>query len=141
MCTEWEQNSNGEPCCDASQGRHAMNGSIYADRMTAILNASRRRGEQDKNTLARVCRAYGLPYWTCENLRKGRAKTVPLDLLDRLGAVWLQICERELRRWEEELATERAKGFVDDDLDHLEREAANLRARLDARRARQEKRR
>lgn len=123
-------------CTEREQDLHAMSGAIITSRMDAIINASRRRGEQDASTLERVCRSFGLPFWTLENIRKGRAKTVPIDLLDRLGEVWLDICESELRRWEAELATERAKGSVDDDLLNLEREASNLRARLEARRSR-----
>ena len=135
MCTEGEQHLHDAP----GDGGRAMSTAIITDRMNAIVNAERKRGEQDSSTLERVCRLYDLPFWTLENIRKGRAKTIPLDLLDQLGTVWLAVCDKQLRRWEQELATERAKGFGDDILD-LEREAANLRTRLEARRARHARR-
>lgn len=128
-------------CTEREQDLHAMSGAIVTDRMQAIIDASRRSNEQDANTLRRVCEKYGLPYWTLENVRKGRARTIPLDLLDRLGHVWLSVREEQLRKWEMELATERAKGFVDDDLLDMERQAADFRSRLEARRARLGRRR
>lgn len=91
-------------------------------------------GDQS-NALVRICRDYKLPFGTLDNIRTGRAKRIFADVRDAIHLAYLDMCGREVAKWQNELAIQRAKGPVDDDLEHLEREAEDLAAKLASRRA------
>lgn len=76
---------------------------------------------------------YGIPFWTLEHLRKGKAKTVDVSVFARIRAAYLNHCERQLRSLEHELRIEKARGN-DRDQDLLA-ETEALLAKLAARRA------
>ncbi|MEC5293326.1 hypothetical protein VSX64_20985 [Aurantimonas sp. C2-6-R+9] len=86
--------------------------------------------------LHRIARRYRMPFGTLDNIRTGRAKRVFSDVRDAIRAAYLDMCAREVRKWQQELAVERAKGHIDDDLETMEREATDLAARIAARQAR-----
>lgn len=74
---------------------------------------------------------YGLSFWTLEHLRTGRAKSVEASLFARIRAAYLDICERQVASLQHEIAIEKAING-DDTLEDLEREAAELVARVAA---------
>ena len=77
---------------------------------------------------------YGLPFWALEHLRTGRAKTVEAGLFARIMAAYLDLCERQVGKLLKEIAIEKAIN-EDDDIQHLERQAARLVAEIQARKA------
>lgn len=87
------------------------------------------------NALARICRQYKLPAGTIDNIRTGRSRRIFADVRDAIRLAYLDMCAREVAKWQTELAIQRAKGPIDADLEDLEREALDLAARIAARRA------
>ncbi len=87
-------------------------------------------GDQD-NALSRLEQRYGLPFWTLQNIRSGRAKTVEAGIFARIRAAYLDLCERQVRALQHEISIEKALSD-DDTLEDLEREAAQLLARVEA---------
>jgi len=81
------------------------------------------------NAQQRIEARYGLPFWTLEHLRTGRAKTVEAGLLARIRGAYLDLCERQVSKLQHEIAVEKALN-EDDTLEDLEREARRLAARI-----------
>jgi hypothetical protein len=81
------------------------------------------------NALKRLSRRYGLSYWTMNNLRIGRSKTVDASVYQRIRSAYLDICERQIARLQHELELEKA-GNVDVDMEDFEREASQLLAKV-----------
>lgn len=69
--------------------------------------------------LERIERRYGIPYWTLNNLRTGRAKTVEAGLFQRLRGAYLDHCERQIARLQHELEMEKERANNDLDADLL----------------------
>lgn len=103
----------------------------YVRRM--VEKETRGWGDQD-NALSRIEQRYGLPFWTLQNLRTGRAKTVEAGLFARIRGAYLDLCERQVRQLQHEISVEKALND-DDTIQDLEREAARLSARIEAARA------
>lgn len=78
---------------------------------------------------------YGLPFWSLENLRIGRAKTVEAGLFARIRAAYLDLCERQVLNLQHEIAIEKALNS-DDDLAALEAEATALARKIAAKKTR-----
>ena len=74
---------------------------------------------------------YGLSFWTLDHLRTGRAKSIEASLFARVRAAYLDVCERQVAILQHEIAIEKAINS-DDTLEDLEREAAELVARVAA---------
>lgn len=87
-------------------------------------------GDQE-SALNRLEARYGLPFWSLNNLRTGRAKTVEAGLFSRIRGAYLDLCERQVARLQHEIAIEKALN-EDDTLEDLEREARRLAARIQA---------
>lgn len=100
----------------------------YVRRM--VEKETRGRGDQD-GALSRIEQRYGLPFWTLQNLRTGRAKTVEAGLFARIRGAYIDLCERQVRQLQHEISVEKALND-DDTLEDLEREAAQLLARVAA---------
>jgi hypothetical protein len=81
------------------------------------------------NALTRLSRRYGLSYWTLNNLRIGRAKTVDASIYQRIRSAYIDLCERQIARLQHELEIEKAVG-ADADMANFEREAAQLLAQV-----------
>lgn len=84
---------------------------------------------------ARLEARYGIPFYSLERLRTGRAKTVDAGLFARIRGAYLDLCERQVRKLQHEISIEKALN-EDDTLEDLEREAAQLLARVEAKKAR-----
>lgn len=83
----------------------------------------------------RIGHRYGILLNALEHLRTGRAKTVNGDLLSRIRAAYLDVCERQIAKLQKQLEIERALG-VDDDLEDIGIEAARLAALIAEKKAR-----
>ncbi len=93
------------------------------------------RGWGDQNSaLHRIGDRYRLPFWTLNNLKTGRAKTVEAGLFDRIRAAYLDLCERQVRQLQHEIEIEKAKAG-DASFEDLAREAEELAARVAERKA------
>ena len=90
-------------------------------------------GDQS-NAQERLEARYGLPFWSLEHLRTGRAKTVDAGLFARIRAAYLDLCENQVKRLQHEIAIEKAMN-EDDALEDLERAAAALASRIAAKKA------
>lgn len=98
----------------------------YVRRMVARES----RGPGDTlNAMSRLEQKYGIGFWQLSHLRGGRAKSVDVGLFARIRAAYLDYCENQIRLLEHEIAVEKAIN-EDDSLEDLEREAAELRARI-----------
>ena len=113
-----------------------MSTAIAAKQIHRMVQRNSRGWGDHMNALREIARRYDLPFGSLDNLRTGRVKTITADLRDAIRSAYLQECERQLAKLQHELATERAKGNIDDDLRDLERQAESLGARLAERRAR-----
>lgn len=54
-------------------------------------------GDQD-NALSRLEARYGLPFWSLNNIRTGRAKTVEAGLFARISGARISTCARDRSR-------------------------------------------
>ena len=82
----------------------------------------------------RLHNRYGIPFWALERLRTGRAKTVEAGLYAKIRAAYLDLCQRQVRSLQHEIAIEKA---INEDvtLEDLEREASALAAKIAAKKA------
>lgn len=103
----------------------------YVRRM--VEKETRGWGDSD-GALSRLANRYGLPFWSLNNLRIGRAKTVEAGLMGRIRAAYLDLCERQIQALQHELSIEKALN-PDDTFDDLAREAETLLARVQAKKA------
>jgi hypothetical protein len=105
----------------------------YVRRM--VERESRGWGDQD-NALSRLEAKYGIPFWSLQNLRTGRAKTVEAGLFARVRSAYLDLCERQVHQLQHEIAVEKAMhGGADATLEDLENEAAELARKIAAKKA------
>lgn len=112
------------------KSEHPMT-ALAATELTRKLVAREMRGPSDTGpALCRLESKYGLPFWTMEHLRKGRAKTVDALLFARLRAAYLDHCRRQIAALQHELELERASG--DDRNQDLLAETETLMAKLEA---------
>jgi hypothetical protein len=93
------------------------------------------RGWGDQTNAGRRLEArYGIRFNTLEHLRTGRAKSVDAGLFTRIRAAYLDLCERQVRLLQEEIATQKAI-YGDDDYSDLDTAASELAARVQAKKA------
>lgn len=85
--------------------------------------------------LERIERRYGIPYWTLNNLRTGRAKTVEAGLFQRLRGAYFDHCERQIARLQHELEMEKERASNDLDEDLLA-QVQSLAAKIKAKKGR-----
>lgn len=103
----------------------------YVRRM--VEKETRGWGDQE-GALSRLEARYGLPFWTMNNLRTGRAKTVEAGLFARIRGAYLAICESQVARLQHEISVEKALN-EDDDLADLEGQARRLVEKIEAAKA------
>lgn len=100
----------------------------YVRRM--VERESKGWGDQEA-ALARLEARYGLPFWSLNHIRTGRAKTVEAGLFSRIRSAYLDLCERQVRALQHEITVEKAMS-ENDSLEDLEREARALAAKIKA---------
>lgn len=86
----------------------------------------------EAQALRRVARDSKLSFWTLNNIRIGRAKTVSADLRDRIRLAFIEHCRGHAARLLHDAETAAAKGNKNDDLADIESEIRALAARLAA---------
>lgn len=98
----------------------------------SLLVEMETRGSDVEDALYRLEQRYGLSPNQILHLRSRRAKSCDIGLFARLRAAYLDICERQVSRFQHEIAVEKARG--DDTFEDLAAEAAALAAKIKARR-------
>jgi hypothetical protein len=84
---------------------------LAASEMVRKMVAREMRGPSDTGpAMQRLEAKYGLPFWTLEHLRKGRAKVCEAGLFQRLRGAYLDHCERQLNALKHEIELEKARG-------------------------------
>lgn len=104
-----------------------------ASNYASILVEYEGKGSDIDAALARIEQRYGLTPNQVMHLRSGRAKSCDVSLFARLRAAYLDLCERQVSKLQHQIAVEKATG--DDSIEDLEREAASLAAKIQARKA------
>jgi hypothetical protein len=107
----------------------------YARRIHGFVESSNRDPDLLDYEFEQIERRYGIGRWTLEHLRKGRAKGCDVSVFARLRAAYLDLCERQVSKLQQQIAFEKATNH-DDDLASLEAEAAALAAKIAAKKAR-----
>lgn len=90
-------------------------------------------GDQ-RNAVERISSESRIPFWTLDNLRTGRAKTVEGSVINRFNRWYLEYLERKVASIQHEITIEKAKND-DADLDLLETEVAALLRKIAERKA------
>lgn len=120
---EFEQGVQKVSCVD-----YADEAGEYVRRM---VEAETKGWGDQSNAMSRLETRYGLPFWSLNNLRTGRAKTVDAGLFARIRGAYLDLCERQVARLQHEIAIEKALN-EDDTIEDLERQACALAAKIAA---------
>lgn len=86
----------------------------------------------EAEALRRIARESKLSFWTLNNIRIGRAKTVNADVRDRIRMAFIDHCRGHAARLLHDAETAAAKGNKNDALDDIENQIRALAARLEA---------
>lgn len=116
------------------QGREMSSAEMAAGYVRRMVESETKGWGDQENALARLEARYGLPFWSLNHIRTGRAKTVEAGLFARIRGAYLDLCERQITKLQHEIAVEKALN-QDDSLQDLEREAEALAARIAAKKA------
>lgn len=113
-----------------------MNTATATDYARMLVEAESKGHGDVEGALHRIEQRYGLGKWQVAHLRSGKAKSCEMGLFLRLRAAYLDLCQRQINRLQHDLAIEKAKGGeTDADLENLLAEAAELDAKIQAKRA------
>jgi hypothetical protein len=82
--------------------------------------------------LRRIARESKLSFWTLNNIRIGRAKSVNADVRDRIRLAFIEHCRSEAARLLHEAETAAAKGNKNDVLEGIADQIRALAAELEA---------
>lgn len=120
-----------------SSERKVMSSCEMAGRYVREMTDGEAKGWGDhSNALKRLSRRYGMSYWTLNNLRIGRAKTVEASIFKRVQSAYFDYCERQIAQLQHDLELEKAVSG-NADMENLVGEASQLLASL--REAKEEK--
>lgn len=108
-----------------------MSASVASEYMRRMIGREMKGPNDLGSAMNRIEQKFGIPFWTQEHLRKGKAKTCDAGLFDRIRSAYLTHCERSLKKLQQEIHVERAKGH-DLDADILA-EVEALLAKVEAR--------
>lgn len=86
----------------------------------------------DASALRRIARHCKLSFWTLNNIRIGRAKTVDADVRDRIRQAFIEHCKSHAARLLHEAEMAGKTGRGNDDLRGIEDQIRALAARLEA---------
>ncbi len=110
--------------------REHMSSCELAGRYVREMTDREAKGWGDhSNALRRLSRRYGLSYWTLNNLRIGRSKTVEASIFKRVQTAYFDYCERQIAQLQHELELEKAVGG-DADMENLVGEASQFLAKV-----------
>lgn len=105
----------------------------WAQRIHEYVGADARDEDQLDGAYARFEQRYGIGRWTIDHLRKAKAKTCDIGVFARLQAAYLDLCERQAAKLQQQIAI--LKATSDDDLADLDAEAARLAQKVAAKKA------
>ena len=112
--------------------RKVMSSCDLAGRYVREMTEKEARGWGDHaNALKRLSRRYGLSYWTLNNLRIGRSKTVEASVCQKVRSAYFDFCERQIAQLQHELELEKM-GNPHADMEDLFSEASQLLAKVHA---------
>ena len=115
---------------DKNREGNDMSAAVAADYVSRMVRIESRQPGDTDGALPRIANRSGIGFWTLKHLHRRAAKTIAADVFGRLRNVYLDLCEREIRRLQAEIDIERAAGNAD--LEDFAAEAASLVARLQA---------
>jgi hypothetical protein len=123
------------PCKEFKHEEREMSSAdVASDYVRRMVETESRGWGDQENALSRLEARYGLPFWSLNHIRTGRAKTVEAGLFARIRGAYLDLCERQITKLQHEIAVEKALNN-DESLQDLEREAEELAARIAAKKA------
>jgi hypothetical protein len=126
-------------CRETKQEAQVMSSAAIATGYVRRMVENETRGWGDQaNALSRIEAKYGIPYWSLENLRTGRAKTVEATLFNRIKAAFVDQCGRHAARLLHEAELARAVN-PDVDVADIEDQIRALVARLEDAKAHQKR--
>lgn len=105
----------------------AAKATVFVRRM--VEEETRGNGDVDA-ALRRLERHFGLDYWPLWYLRKGKAKTITVELYAKIRDAYLQYCSTKISGLQHEIRTERELQPDDADLELLEAEAQALACKI-----------
>lgn len=108
-----------------------MSAAVATQYVVRLVQSEARGPGDTEGALRRLEAKYGLPYWPLVHLKRGAAKTVEVGLYARIRSAYLDMCERQVRKLQHEIAIEKAVE-ANDSLENLEAEALRLAARIEA---------
>lgn len=94
----------------------------------------------EAEALRRIARQSKLSFWTLNNIRIGRAKTVNADVRDRIRLAFIDHCRGHAARLLQEAEIAAAKGNKNDALEDIENQIRALAARLETAKGQTERR-
>ena len=101
-------------CKETKHLEHEMSSAVEAQSYVQRMVARESKGWGDTQpALERIQTRYGLPYWTLNNIRIGRAKTVEGGVLRRIKAAYYDMCARQIRSLQHELEIGGGHGGAD----------------------------
>lgn len=101
-------------CKETKHLEHEMSSAVEAQNFVRRMVAKETKGWGDTlPALERIENKYGLPFWTLNHIRIGRAKTVEGGMLRRIKAAYYDMCERQILNLKHELELDGRRG--DDD--------------------------
>lgn len=86
----------------------------------------------EAEALRRIARQCKLSFWTLNNLRIGRAKSVSADIRDRIRSAFIEHCREHAARLLHDAGVAAAKENKNVDLDDIENQIRTLAGRLAA---------
>ena len=104
---------------------------IAAGYVRRMVESETRGWGDTKEALRRLGVKYGLPFWTLNNLRIGRAKTVEASVYNRIKAAFADQCRRQAERLLHEAEMAEA-GNPNADMEAIQDQIRALVAQLEA---------
>lgn len=118
-----------------NEGRvEPMNAAVASSYVRAMVHRESAEPGDHERVMKAIADKYGIGFWTLDRLRRRRTKTLDIGVFARIRAAYLDLCERQVSKLQREIEIEKAI-LGDDSLEDLSREAAELVARVQARKA------
>jgi hypothetical protein len=111
-----------------------MSAAVASEYVRAMIHRESTGPGDYERAMKKIGARYGIGFWTLDHLRKRKAKTIDTRVFARIRAAYLDLCERQVSKLQHELEIQKAI-LGDDSLEDLAREAADLVARVKAKKA------
>lgn len=111
------------------QGRKMSSAEMASGYVRRMVEKETRGWGDMEGALQRIEARYGLPFWSLDRIRTGRAKTIEAGLFARIRSAYVDMCERQVSILKHEIAIEKALN-EDASIEDLEREASALADRI-----------